>query len=301
MTDSQNRQGGTTSLLTVQQSQETSCLDSNSPTSATNAPSMTGTSISTPTGGVSASSSSSHIKTGTLVVAIVVPIVAVVILAVGALMWYRRRRRNRGVRVLGRRPHHPELDLAKGDPGSSPEMGEVGSPTSSVPFLHGRSPSADGATTLGSYSPRLPTSATTSQFTDVLSPGPASVYSDSTQGYQYGSMSAHESSHGGSSQYGGSAGSPAAYGSGTSPSARSGGDSSARRKAVEAGVLTPSGHQPLTQFVLHTDLEDSVPPPVPEVVELPPQYSERGPAAHTAASGSDEVQASAAGPSVPPP
>ena len=49
--------------------------------------------------------------------------------------------------------------------------------------------------------------------------------------------------------------------------------SAARRKAAQAGVPT---YQAPARFILHTDIEDLPPPPQEEeVIELPPQYSER--------------------------
>ncbi|KAH9944293.1 uncharacterized protein BXZ73DRAFT_96784 [Epithele typhae] len=49
--------------------------------------------------------------------------------------------------------------------------------------------------------------------------------------------------------------------------------SAARRKAQQAGVST---YQPPARFILHTDIEDDIPPPAEdEVIELPPQYTER--------------------------
>lgn len=49
--------------------------------------------------------------------------------------------------------------------------------------------------------------------------------------------------------------------------------SSARRKAAMAGI--PSVPKPPTRYIVHTDLEEELPEEEPEVVELPPQYSER--------------------------
>ncbi|RDX47761.1 hypothetical protein OH76DRAFT_712638 [Lentinus brumalis] len=278
MTDSANRQGGTTSVLTVGQSANTQCLDSSSPTIAVSPPYSTST--GTQTGNLSGSSSTSTLKTGPLVAAVVVPVVAVTAVIIAAFLWYRRLRRNTGVRVLGR-PPRPEIDLAMGDEEAPPRMREVGSSSSAVPLLHGRSPSVDDPATHGSYFPRVPPTAN-SHFTECLSPD--SVYSDSTQGNQYGAMSTYGSSHGGSSQYSGASGSAAGYAS--SSGRRTDSRSGARRKAAEAGMLTPPGNHPPAQFILHTDIEDTIPPPPPvvEVVELPPQYSERP--APPAASGS---------------
>ncbi|KAI0705749.1 hypothetical protein C8T65DRAFT_830523 [Cerioporus squamosus] len=291
MTDSAGQQGGTSSVLKVQQSENASCLDSSSPTTSAHPPSSTATSTGAQTGNVSGSSSTSQIKTGTLVAAVVVPVVVGTVLVIAALVWYRRLRRQGGVRVLGS-SQRPEIDLMKGDADGPRDMRDIGSPGSAVPLLHGRSPSADGAMVFDSYFPRLPTSATTSQFTEHLPP--ASIYSDSTQGYQYGAMSVYGSSHGSSSQYGGAPGPSVGYASAMRPD----GESRGRRKAAEAGVLTPPGYQP-PAFILHTDIEDSIPPPVQEVVELPPQYSERH-AAPPVASGS-APQAHASDPSSPQP
>ncbi|RDX47765.1 hypothetical protein OH76DRAFT_712831 [Lentinus brumalis] len=273
MTDSLGRQGGTTSLATVEHSEDSSCVGTSSPASTSNPPSLVATSTtstSTQTGTASTSPSGSR-KTGPPIADIVAPVVAVAVLLVCAFIWYcRRRRRRGGVKVLGRKFQHPEVDLTKGDSDTPQHMRDIGSPTSAAPFLHGRSLSADGATTLGSYSPPLPTSANTSQFPEFLPP--ASVYSDSYQGHQYGVMSAYGSSHGSSSQYGGTPAPTVAYAGSTGM--RSEVDIGARRKAAEAGVLTPPGQHAPAQFILHTDIEDSVPPPIP-VIELPPQYSER--------------------------
>lgn len=47
----------------------------------------------------------------------------------------------------------------------------------------------------------------------------------------------------------------------------------AQRKAAMAGE---SNYKPPSRFILHTDIEDDLPPPNDDgVVELPPQYTER--------------------------
>ncbi|RPD81445.1 hypothetical protein L226DRAFT_566214 [Lentinus tigrinus ALCF2SS1-7] len=275
MTDAIGKQGGNTDIMVVAQSLNTSCLDNNSPASATNAPSLTSASgtisptsnNSSPSSSSSASrsdttpsspsrSDTSSSRTGTLVAAIVAPVVGVTVLVVGAFIWCRRRR-DRGVRVLGSRFQDSGFDLTKDDRDTSVHMGEIVPPTSAVPLLRDRSPGADGATALGNYSPRLPSSA--------------------SQDYQHGAMSAYRPSHDSSSQSSGTPVPAVAYARGISTSARSGDDSLSgwRSKAAEANVLVPPGHQPPAQFILHTDLEDSIAPPTREVIELPPQYSER--------------------------
>ncbi|KAG6898058.1 hypothetical protein C0992_006536 [Termitomyces sp. T32_za158] len=58
--------------------------------------------------------------------------------------------------------------------------------------------------------------------------------------------------------------------------------SSAQRKAAMAGV---SGYQP-SRFIVHTDVEDELPPPNQDgIVELPPRYSERRGAPTTSTTG----------------
>jgi hypothetical protein len=61
--------------------------------------------------------------------------------------------------------------------------------------------------------------------------------------------------------------------------------STAQRKAAMAGV---SAYKP-SRFIVHTDVEDELPPPNQDgVVELPPQYSERrGPLATTGSTSRD--------------
>ena len=141
-------------------------------------------------------------------------------------------------------------------------MSDISAPASAVPLLRDRSPGVDGGTNLGRYSPRLPQS--------------------TWQGHQLGAMSSNEPTRA-SSEFGGTPGSITAQTSGTGRSVRTDGGSGshAHRKAAEAGVLAPPGQHPSTQFILHTDIEDSVPLPVHEVIELPPQYSERRPTPFT--------------------
>jgi len=55
------------------------------------------------------------------------------------------------------------------------------------------------------------------------------------------------------------------------PSAPSEAQSGAQRKAAMAGA---SNHTP-SRFIVHTDVEDALPPNEDGIVELPPQYSER--------------------------
>lgn len=245
VTDAENNQGGSTQILRVGQSGNATCLDDNSPASSTShAPTMTATSHTFP-------SSTGTLKPTILVPAIVAPVVAVIGIVLGALLYCRRRRRrNSGVRVLGRESRKPEVDLMKGDADTSSETMEVGSPSSTDPFMHHRSPSSDGVT--GSYqSPWLPTPAA----------------SDS----QYGTIAARSPYPRNSSRMVSAPGRPEAAHANRQVNVSG-------PKTAEANVLAPPGHHPSTQFILHTDIEDDPSPPIHEVIELPPQYSERRPA-----------------------
>ncbi|TFK94445.1 hypothetical protein K466DRAFT_593619 [Polyporus arcularius HHB13444] len=288
MTDANNRQGGSTQFASVLLSDDKTCLDKNSPASVAHPPSMTATSKAaagtkssthTQTSTSSATSSpdtddpSKSSPAGTLAAAIVGTLVALVVL--GSLIWFYLRRRNGGG-FLGRKFQKQEVDLMKGDPGLPPHQslspyplyptdnfGDGATPHSSVNLLH-RTPSADAASTLNFARP--PQTATTAQFP----PGtrPDSIHDTSLYG--------NGSGYGGASQYGTAA--AAAYG-GVRPEGsvaswdQSVTSSAAQRKAAQAGVST---YQTPARFILHTDIEDDLPPPpVDEVIELPPQYSER--------------------------
>lgn len=285
MTDSQGNQGGTSQIYLVNMSDDATCLDKNSPASVTNAPSATTPVASKPTKsatsstssatGTSAPDTSSDSKTsgGTIAAAIIGCIVALFI--VGTLIWFYVRRR-RGASVLkGRffgKFQKKEVDLMH-DPGLPPpatvspyplyhpqagsQQDVVPTPNSTFNLLGAQprssgDPFADGA---GSgYTPSAatfahpPTTAPTSQFPPA---------------FHRGSM--HEGSVHGSAMGRPDEGSTASWDQTVT--------SGMRRKAAAAGV---SPYAPSARFILHTDIEDDLPPPPEdEVIELPPQYSER--------------------------
>ena len=305
MTDAKGRQGGASQFLPVLLSADATCLDKNSPASASNAPSMTRSASptkSTKPAQTSSKSSASATSTtspdptatsngGTIAAAIVG--VAVALLVFGTLFWFYLRRRNGGASpfkgtFFGRRFQKKEVDLMKTDSNLPPPAslspyplyhtggvpGDVSTPNSTSNLIMGR-PSDVGsgfgaASTINFGHP--PNSAFSSQFPPSARP----------ETMHEGSLYGAESAYGGvaASGYGGS---EYGYGGAAAPAHRPEGSvsswdqsltsSAARRKAAQAGV---SAYQPPARFILHTDIEDDIPPPPEdEVIELPPQYSER--------------------------
>ncbi|PIL31854.1 hypothetical protein GSI_06558 [Ganoderma sinense ZZ0214-1] len=301
MQDANGRQGGATEFLPVGLSDDSTCLDKNSPASVSNAPSLTvsRTATSTKPNQTSSRSSPSASSTnpmstsngGTIAAVIVGTIVALFVL--GTLVWFYLRRRNGGTSVLkgnffGRRFQKQEVDLMKGDSHLPPSNS-----LSPYPFYHPQDPSADISTpnsssnllgggrpsdvasgfgappSLSFANPR--TSAFSSQF-------PPSVHAGAVpDGSLYGGESAYGGGYAGSA-FGHGAAATAAVAAAHPDGSVSSWDqsltsSAARRKAAQAGV---SSYQPPARFILHTDIEDDVPPPPEEeVIELPPQYTER--------------------------
>ncbi|KAI0825031.1 hypothetical protein BC628DRAFT_1339050 [Trametes gibbosa] len=291
-TDAQGRQGGCSQVYLVGMSDDATCLDKTSPSSVRNAPSRTSPPVVTPThsgasSSVSASASSSATASaapdngssskgngGTIAAAIIGCLVAAIV--VGTLIWFYLRR-HRGTSVLkGRvfsRFHKKEVDLMH-DPslpppaavnpyplyhphGSSQFDVSVSTPNSTLDLL---GESSRGATEnpFGAGSVYTPSSAffpqqRTSNVSSLIPP-PA---------FHRGSF--HEGSVHGSSFGRPDEGSTMSWDQTVT--------SGMRRKAAAAGI---SPYAPSARFILHTDLEDDLPPPPEdEVIELPPQYTER--------------------------
>ncbi|KAI1788768.1 hypothetical protein LXA43DRAFT_624716 [Ganoderma leucocontextum] len=300
MQDASGRQGGATEFLTVGMSDDATCLDKNSPASVSNAPSMTVSRTTAATTKPNQTSSHSQpsasvdpttTSNGGTIAAVIVG-TAIALLVLGTLIWFYLRRRNGGTsvfqgRFLGRRFQKQEIDLMRGDSNLPPAAtlspyplyhsedvsGDVSTPNSTVHLLNGRP--SDAASGFGAP-PSL--SFANPQYSTFSSQFPPSVH-DST--VHDGSIYGGESAYGGG--YGGSAFGHGPAAAAVTPVARPEGSvsswdpsltsSAARRKAAQAGV---SSYQPPARFILHTDLEDDIPPPPEEdVIELPPQYSER--------------------------
>ncbi|KAI0361507.1 hypothetical protein OH77DRAFT_1433536 [Trametes cingulata] len=322
MTDAQGRKGGSSQVYTVGLSDDATCLDKNSPASVTNAPSRTTSAGSKPTGSKTATNtatatassgadngSSSKTSTGTVVAAVIACLVAAFI--VGTLVWFflkRRRGRGRGTssvfkgRLFGKFQKQ-EVDLMH-DPSVPPSSavspyplyhspadipGSV--PNSTADLLGGGGgaarPSGDlyGSAASG-YTPssarfaqQPPSSAATSQFPPHPLPPSAAAAGVGAAGaaaaYTRGSV------------YDGSGSVHGRPDEGSTASWDQTVTSSMRRKAAAAGV---SPYAPSARFILHTDIDDDPPPPPDdEIIELPPQYSERrapAPALQPVAAGS---------------
>ena len=240
MTDAQGNSGGTSYTEIVALSNTAGCLGASSPSSTVSStPSSTssaGPSMSPPT-------HSSGVSTGTIVgvaVGVVLAVTAIVALAVFYLKRQRYRRTPYGLAPSRKSRRPPSVDL---DPGiDNPPI---------FPFPY----QTDSAT-------RLPhpvisgSLATPSSYQDTSPSVEPSIHASETP-----HTLRHLRQNSNSDNF-------TAFGdiAGSSMS------SSGRRKATMAGV---SGYQPVPRFILHTDAEDHFPEGAPEVVELPPQYSER--------------------------
>lgn len=281
MTDSQGRQGGSSQIYQVNLSDDSSCLDKSSPASVTNAPSAT----TTPTNSASStasstasaspdSSSSGKSSAGTVVAAIVGCLVAAFI--VGTLLWFYIRRQRGASVVKGGffgRFHKKEVDLMH-DPSLPP-------PASVSPYpLYNRQ--AGSQHDVSVTTPNSTFDLLSAQARPAGDPfGEGSVYTPSaatlahrisvgTSQFPPPSPSHRHSMREGSAHGGSAVGRPDEGSSGSWDQTITSG---MRRKAAAAGM---SPYAPSTRFILHTDLEDDLPPPPEdEVIELPPQYTER--------------------------
>ncbi|KAI0328475.1 hypothetical protein GY45DRAFT_1372293 [Cubamyces sp. BRFM 1775] len=290
MTDSQGRQGGSSQVYTVGISDDATCLDKNSPATVAHPPSQTtsptskptkthtssGASTATSTAASDGSGSSSKTSSGTIAAAIIGCLVGAIV--VGTLVWFYLRRR-RGTSVLKGgifgKFQKKEVDLMH-DPTVPPpaavspyplyhpqagSQADVYTPSSTVNLLGngnagaGGRPSGDPYGTASAYAP-----STVMFASQPSAPGSASIAS----GFPGGVLPppGHRGSIHDGSVHGGSV-------SSWDQSVTS----AMRRKAASAGV---SPYAPSARFILHTDIEDDLPPPPDdEVIELPPQYSER--------------------------
>ncbi|OJT04749.1 hypothetical protein TRAPUB_4543, partial [Trametes pubescens] len=277
MTDSQGRQGGSSQIYLVNLSDDASCLDKNSPTSVTNAPSGTSTptksASSTASSTASASpdsSSSGKTSAGTVVAAIVGCLVAAFI--VGTLLWFYIRRQRGASVVKGGffgRFHKREVDLMH-DPSLPPPAS-----VSPYPLYNRQGGSQHDVTTT---TPNSTFDLLSAQAQPSGNPfGEGSVYTPSAATLAHRTSVATSQfpppspSHRRSMHSGSAAGRPDEGSSGSWDHQTI--TSGMRRKAAAAGM---SPYAPSTRFILHTDLEDDLPPPIEdEVIELPPQYTER--------------------------
>ncbi|THV07711.1 hypothetical protein K435DRAFT_959773 [Dendrothele bispora CBS 962.96] len=253
MMDAQGRPGGSSDVRTVSSSDDTSCINGNSP-SSTAQPTASSTSTNSPGASPSESSSSSN-KTpigaiaGTVIGALVFLAVAITL---GLFFLRRRQSRDHPEQRVQRhsRRMRSEVDLlATGPPPDpypySPYAGTmtpaINTPaTQTFPSYNGSQPSDPFGSDAFSRS-----SVITSHTQHTQQPMSLSDHTTASHG-----MSPFTAGDSRSSQY----------------------STPGQRKAAMAGV---SNHKP-SRYVMHTDMEDT--PAVPEedeVIELPPQYSER--------------------------
>lgn len=251
MTDAQGRSGGSSDIELVALSNDNSCLNGNYPSStATAAPSSTAmtstttTSTATPT---QTSSSSSGVSIGAIAGTAAGVVVAVAALVTLALFCIKKRRGNRspyGHQTARSSRHLASIDL---DPATDNFQH---APIYPFPYQ------TDSVSRLAP--PIVPASATASSF-----------HQDTASFHQepYNSLPVTPASQVQHSRMSSNTESFAGFGEAASSSMSSG----ARRKAAMAGV---TGYQPPARFIVHTDAEDIV-PENSELVELPPQYTER--------------------------
>ncbi|KAH7929312.1 hypothetical protein BV22DRAFT_1057011 [Leucogyrophana mollusca] len=248
MTDANGRQGGSSDLLPVQLSSDSSCLNASSPSStASSPPSSTSTTSSPSTTNGSSTSTSIGAIAGT-VIGCLVALAALITLG---LFFLRRRRTSRSPFIIptkrnSRRLQSVDLDHDHHDFATVPPINPFPYHADSPP-IHSF-PYAD-STSRFPPSPRSDTALQPPQNYDAdpfnVPPSPL---------HQHSRVSSNTDSFAG-------------YGDVGSSSMSSAG----RRKAAMAGA---TAYKAPTRFVLHTDVDDVV-PDENGVVELPPQYSER--------------------------
>jgi len=301
MTDAQGRQGGSSDIKTVGVSNDKTCLNDLSPSSTARDP--TSTSSSPPSKKVTSTASASPSATSATAGAVKKSVGAIVGTVLGALiflaafttlaLFFLRRRRN-SWNNNNSFPHRhsrrmrSEVDLTY-DPNHASNVSPYPMPSNST-----NSPGVSPFLPAGGQSEPNPF---LSPATQTLSQNPSHYHSrsHSLSGSQadpfnppydpYAELSRHHAMPTTDQN-------PFMVRS-SDQSTSYGSMSTAQRKAAMAGVsnYTPS------RFILHTDVEDTLPPPNEHnVVELPPQYSERR-AAHKAQQ--DSIRSSVYDPSQP--
>ncbi|KAK7694758.1 hypothetical protein QCA50_001946 [Cerrena zonata] len=286
LTDSKGRKGGSSDIRPVSVSDDTTCLDSTSPTSASITPSPTGsqaasTGVTSPTSGAD-NTSSSHKVSGAVIAGAIAAVLFAIATIVVLVIFVMRRRKNEGHQRFG------SIDLNDSPPGPIDlHNAPVINPYPMTPSTRSTtSPSQHNLLgnstqyTQSDYPPTTMTSPSTYSASGYAAFGAQSNYGGAQSAYG-GDRSYH-----GTSMYATTTGSHARNPSNARSAAPSSSNertsmwggttmTAAERKAAAAGV--PMNPNPVpARFILHTDLEDAVPPPPEnEVIELPPQYSER--------------------------
>ncbi|KAF8905510.1 hypothetical protein CPB84DRAFT_1727048 [Gymnopilus junonius] len=258
MIDAQGRQGGSSDVKMVGSSDDSTCLNANSPTSTAGPPASSATSLST-TPSASASSTSAPAHSGVSIAAVAGTVIGsllflAVVITLG-LFFLRRRHdsRNQGNYRRQSRRLGPGIDPAYDPPANAP------------PPTYGSDPLA---------------SSSAHQYSGSYQPSESSY--QSTEGYQltpqiYPPRQAFPPPDPFSSSA-----PPMMPESEIEPFAeQSRGETSSSRDSMTpaqrkaALAANNARYNPPTRFILHTDVEDAIPPNEDGVVELPPQYSER--------------------------
>ncbi|TFK77164.1 hypothetical protein BDN72DRAFT_953637 [Pluteus cervinus] len=292
MVDSQGRQGGSSDVRLVGVSDDTTCLSANSPSSTSARPSPTST---LPSSAPSKSATQSPAPStgpamGVIIGTAVGGFLFLAVLVTLGLFFLRKRY------DVQKHTRLPPVDLTQdsdehGFPGSGMHTSSSAMSTTFLIPMGGAQPQ-------GYYDPRVaqPPSASAPQsqyaptnYVPSVQPSrseySASSYVPSRQSVQPPPSEYSTSTYFPSSQVpispfgyaGSSVSETTAYGQPpVANSVASDTLTSAQRKAQQAGVS--NAYKP-ARFIVHTDLEDNYPPPPneEEVVELPPQYTERRP------------------------
>ncbi|KAF8846315.1 hypothetical protein BDN67DRAFT_1019991 [Paxillus ammoniavirescens] len=256
LTDAQGRTGGSSDLELVALSNDASCLGASSPSSTGSAtPSSTSasTTITSPTPSQT-QTSSSGVSIAAIAGTAAGALIAVAALVTLVLFCIKRRR-------YGRSPHGlPPARISRRVNSMDLDVGPTDFQHTAVyPFPYQTDSVARLAPPIG------PGSATPSSFfpeTSSVHPSVPSVHPDP---YNFPPSPHTHQQH---SRATSNTESFLGFGETTNSSM----SSSGRRKAAMAGM---TNHQVPARFIVHTDAADVIPANDAEVVELPPQYSER--------------------------
>ncbi|GJE87649.1 SKG6 domain-containing protein [Phanerochaete sordida] len=281
MSDSQGRKGGSSDVKLVGISDDTTCLNANSPTSLSVMPSATaslsassaGASSSAAPGDASGGSSKTSSDTGAIVGGVFAGLFAIATI-IAVTLFFLRRRKNRSTSYYDEnyKPRRGgRLESVDLDAPVAMEDGHAASVISPYPYagsVASLSQAGGRASThnmAASSHQLLPMGASASSQHDRQTEYDTNL----TNPYSAPSESAYSRHRPSGSELGGMS---TADRSSTYQGAETASmTSSARRKAAMAGETT---YRP-TRFIVHQDLEEAVPEDEGEVVELPPQYSER--------------------------
>lgn len=287
MEDSKGRKGGVSLFTPVNAADDSSCLNSNSPSSQAVAPSSTvfQSSSQFPTATQSRnsypSSVTQHLNVGALAGGVAAGVVVVLVVAGVVLFCIRRRKRN-GMGGHSMRPSGYPLEEANLMKGNAPNN----SPPPSADFL---TPSFHYSDRTGISTASVPCRSTTAVASNVYNGGAATInYAQPITGALQHDAPLRSPDHDGSAYLSPPSQGMFVYSSGNSsqlvpiPSPARPNQSAPAGSGSSIGVPSDKSagperprHTP-RPVIVHTDMEDEVPEPEDEVpIELPPQYSER--------------------------